>query len=585
MNDLKSICPGSFVYPTAVGKIPASTPEQIESALQVLNQNKTAWVKQPIPARLGFLETLVRDFSAVAQPWVEKVTASQHIIGNDSAIGSEWISGPYTVLRNLRCLQSALSDIQSTGYPKIPGPVRLRPNGQLTAQVFPQTAYDRLLFNGYRVDVWMDPMVNRENLHQSQACTYQSPDLTGKVVLVLGAGNLAGIPVTDVLNRLFVHNQVVALKMNPVNDYMGPLFEQGFRCLIEAGYLRILYGGVEEGSCLCQHNAVDEIFITGSDKTFDAIVFGSGEAGTHRKAARQPLLNKPVMGELGNVTPAIIVPGAWSQEDIDYQAENLASWIMGNASSACNNPRVIILHAEWPQRSAFLAALRKIYAQTPLRFAFYPGSQDRYRAFLNAHPEAEQIGEERNGELPWTIIPKVDHEKSDDICFTTEAFCSVVAVTSISAASVPEFLERSVEICEPAVVGHPGRGHYSFILLRLKDPQVKTAVDKAIEDLRYGTIGVNCSAGVSWVMMTTPWGAYPGQDIYDIQSGNSFVHNTLMFSKPQKTVVYAKFREKPKPITFVSRGKVIHSMGSLLVDLVATPSLWKLPRILKTAIG
>jgi len=584
MNNLKSISPGSFVYPTAAGEIPASTPEQIESALQVLNQHKATWVKQPIPARLGFLETLVRDFAAVAQSWVEKVTAAQNIIGNDSAIGSEWMSGPYTVLRNLRCLQSSLSDIQSTGSPKIPGPVKLRPNGQLSAQVFPQTAYDRLLFNGYRVDVWMDTTVNKENLHQTQASAYQSPDLAGKVVLVLGAGNLAGIPVTDVLDRLFVQNQVVALKMNPANDYMGPLFEQGFRCLIEAGFLRILYGGVEEGSYLCQHNAVDEIFVTGSDKTFDAIVFGSGEAGARRKSARQPLLNKPVIGELGNVTPVIIVPGAWSQEDIDYQAENLASWIMGNASSACNNPRVIILHAEWLQRTAFLAALRKIYAQTPLRFAFYPGSQDRYRTFLNAHPEAEQIGEARNGELPWTIIPEVDHEKSDDICFTTEAFCSVVAVTSISAASVPEFLERSVIFANQRLWGTLAAGLFVHPAT-MKDPQVKTAIDKAIEDLRYGTIGVNCSAGVSWVMMTTPWGAYPGQDIFDIQSGNSFVHNTLLFSKPQKTVVFAKFREKPKPITFVSRGEVIRTMGSLLVDLMAAPSPWKLPRILKTALG
>lgn len=203
---------------------------------------------------------------------------------------------------------------------------------------------------------------------------------------------------------------------------------------------------------------------------------------------------------------------------------------------------------------------------------------------MNAHPEAEQIGEARNGELPWTIIPEVDHEKSDDICFTTEAFCSVVAVTSISAASVPEFLESSVKFANQRLWGTLAAGLFVHPAT-MKDPQVKTAIDKAIEDLRYGTIGVNCSAGVSWVMMTTPWGAYPGQDIFDIRSGNSFVHNTLMFSKPQKTVVYAKFREKPKPITFVSRGEVIRNMGSLLVDLMAAPSPWKLPRILKTALG
>ena len=83
--------------------------------------------------------------------------------------------------------------------------------------------------------------------------------------------------------------------------------------------------------------------------------------------------------------------------------------------------------------------------------------------------------------------------------------------------------------------------------------------------------------------MTTPWGAYPGSDVYDIQSGNGFVHDTLMFSKPQKTVMYAKFREKPKPIAFVSRGKTMRAIAPLLVDLMTNPSLWKLPRILKLA--
>lgn len=85
--------------------------------------------------------------------------------------------------------------------------------------------------------------------------------------------------------------------------------------------------------------------------------------------------------------------------------------------------------------------------------------------------------------------------------------------------------------------------------------------------------------------MTTPWGAYPGQDMYDIQSGNNVVHNALMFSKPQKTVVYARFRERPKPIAFVSRGKTIRRLGPLLVDLMAAPSVWKLPRIMWTALG
>lgn len=583
MNQTQSTTSGSFVYPSTRGVVPASTIEELDMLVSGLRSHKDKWNRESIQNRLGYLERMIRDFSALASRWVEQVTLAERIEGDDFAIGVEWMAGPYSVLRNLQGLRRALLDIQSEGVPKIPGPVVARTNGQVSARAFPQTAYDRVLFSGYRVEVWMEPDVVLENLPKTQAVSYSHPASSGKVALVLGAGNLPGIPVTDVLDKLFVQNQVVLLKMNPVNDYIGPLLKEGFRCLIEKGYAQIAYGGANEGAYLCQHPDVDEIFVTGSDKTFDAIVFGPGESGARRKAERQPLLKKTVNGELGNVTPVIVVPGKWSQEDLDYQADSIVSWIATHASCACNTPRVIILHADWPQRAAFLDALRRVFSRTPLRFAYYPGSQQRYQSYLDAHSSVEKIGEPKEGELPWTIITDVNTQNRADPCFTTEAFCSVAAIAMISAASIPEYLERAVAFSNETLWGTLAAG-LCVHPTSMKDPLVKTAVESAIEQLRYGTIGINCSAGLSWVLMTTPWGAFPGSSIYDIQSGNSFVHNTLMFSKPQKTVMYAKFRETPKPIGFVSRGKVLRRLAPLLVNLMAQPNLWKLPRIIWTAL-
>jgi len=583
MNQTNSAISGSFVYPSTSGVMTASTIDEMDMFVHKLCSHKDKWSREPIKNRLGYLEKMIRDFSALADRWVEQVTCAERIGRDDFAVGVECMAGPYSVLRNLQGLKRALLDIQSGGIPKIPGPVVTRPNKQVSAQVFPQTVYDQLLFSGYRVDVWMEPDVALKELPKTQSLIYSQPTSSVKLALVLGAGNLPGIPVTDVLDKLFVQNQVVLLKMNPVNDYIGPLLKEGFRCLIEAGYMQIAYGGASEGAYLCQHPDVDEIFVTGSDKTFDTIVFGSGELGTRRKAEHQPLLKKTVNGELGNVTPVIIVPGEWSQTDLDYQAESIVSWIATHASCACNTPRVIILHDEWPQRAAFLDALRRVYSRTPLRFPYYPGSQQRYQSYLDTHSSVEQIGEPKEGELPWTLITDVNIQNRADPCFTTEAFCSVVAVAVISAASTPEYLERAVAFSNETLWGTLAAG-LCVHPISMKDPQIKAAVETAIEQLHYGTIGINCSAGLSWVLMTTPWGAFPGSSIYDIQSGNSFVHNTLMFSKPQKTVMYAKFRETPKPIGFVSRGKVLRRLAPLLVDLMAQPSLGKLPRILWTAL-
>ncbi len=584
MNQTLSAPSGSFVYPSTNGMMPALTIDEMDTLVQELRNHKDKWIGETVKNRLDYLETMIHDFSALAERWVEQVISAEQIERDDFAIGVECMAGPYSVLRNLQSLKKALLDIQSAGVPTIPGPVITRTNKGVSARVFPQTVYDKLLFSGYRVDVWMEPEVTLEDLPKTQALAYSQPALSGKVALVLGAGNLPGIPVTDVLDKLFVQNQVVLLKMNPVNDYIGPLLKEGFRCLIDAGYVEIAYGGANEGAYLCQHPYVDEIFITGSDKTFDAIVFGPGEAGARRKAERQPLLTKIVNGELGNVTPVIVVPGIWGQKDLDYQAESIVSWMATHASCACNTPRVIIVHAEWSQRAAFMDALRRIYSRTPLRFAYYPGSQQRYQSYLDTHSTVEKIGEPKEGELPWTIITDINIQNRADTCFTTEAFCSVVAIAVISATSVPEYLERAVAFANETLWGTLAAG-ISVHPNSMKDHQVKAAVEMAIERLRYGTIGVNCSAGLSWVLMTTPWGAFPGSSIYDIQSGNSFVHNTLMFSKPQKTVMYAKFREMPKPIGFISRGKVLRRLAPLLVDLAAQPNLWKLPRIFWTALA
>jgi hypothetical protein len=47
----------------------------------------------------------------------------------------------------------------------------------------------------------------------------------------------------DALYKLFAEDQVVLLKMNPVNEYPGPFFSQSLRPLIARGFVRIVNGG------------------------------------------------------------------------------------------------------------------------------------------------------------------------------------------------------------------------------------------------------------------------------------------------------------------------------------------------------
>jgi acyl-CoA reductase-like NAD-dependent aldehyde dehydrogenase len=386
--------------------------------------------------------------------------------------------------------------------------------------------------------------------------------------------------VLDTLHEMFVNNRVVALKPNPVNAYLGPLIEDGFQTLIDRGYLRIIYGGSDEGSYVGHHHGVDGIHLTGSDKTFEAIVFGAGTEGERRKAGREPLTRKQATCELGNVSPIIIVPGPWSRRDVWNQAEHLATWLVGNAGFGCLTPRVLIQHKSWEQREALVEAIEGVLAGVETRNAYYPGARDRHAAFMAAHPEGRQFGNADGDHLPWTFITDVDPDDADDICFTREAFCSLFAETALVASSISDFVDQAVEFANQTLWGtlnatvivHPDS---------MADHQIAASVERAIAALHYGTVAVNLFAYYSYYFGATPWGGFPGHDIYDVQSGIGKTANALMFDRPQKSVVRAPFR-RLDPITVASKHPKEFSMK--LLRLEAAPTLWRVPGLLWTAL-
>jgi acyl-CoA reductase-like NAD-dependent aldehyde dehydrogenase len=573
---------GSFQYPTAATSIPPTDQATMDAAIAALQAHKDAWVGVAPAERSKLVGQLMRDYYAIADRWVAASMEAKKLAPDSPLAGEEWGAGVWTTMRHLRQLRDALADIARSGAPRIPGPVTTLPNGQVAARVFPQTSYDGLFFRGLTADVWMEPDVTKANLRENQASIYRTKH-AGKVALVLGAGNVSSIGPLDIFYKLFNEDQVVICKMNPVNAYLGPLMEVAFRSLIDGGYLRIVYGGAAEGAYLCNHVGVEEIHITGSDKTFDAIVWGPGAEGVARKATGQPLLTKRITGELGNVSPVVIVPGNWSANEIQYQAEHLVSMLTNNAGFNCNATRVIVTHSGWKQRDQLLKAIRAVFATTPARAAYYPGARDRHASFVAAHPEAEQFGSAEGDALPWTFITDVSPEATDDMVFNTEAFCSLFAETALDAASPAEFVNRAAQFANESIWGtlnitllaHPSS---------LKDAAVGKAIENAITNLRFGNIGLNYWAGTSFVLGTTTWGAFPGHPLTDIQSGVGVVHNTLMFDRPQKTVMRAPFRSTPTPPWFVTHGRAGRAVFRKLADFEMDPSPGKVPSIVISAV-
>ncbi len=555
-------------YPEII-QSPQATPfEEADAIATRLAHRKDAWLQIGIPERIRCLEKCIERVMTVAEVWVEAACRAKGIDPQSTLAGEEWYVGPVVTVYNLRLLVKAL---QANGQPR---PARLRTcNGQTIAQVFPADVIDRLLLLGFTGEVWMEP-----GKPATQGLVYRNQATAGKVCLILGAGNLSAIAPMDALYKLFAEDAVVLLKMNPVNEYMGPILAAAFEPLRQGGFLEVVYGGAELGQYLCQHPQIDTIHITGSHQTHDTIVWGATPTEqTERKSCCQPLNGKPITSELGCVTPVIVVPGHWSRADLAFQARHIAEMVVHNASFNCCSAKLLVTAKGWPQREEFLSLLQREFVAIPPREAYYPGAKQRYLKFLNQYPQAQPVNSGSDTIVPWTLIPDVPAE-AGEYALTQEAFCGVLAEVNLESTSAGEFLAQAVEFVNQKVWGNLS---CTVLIHPVTQQDWATEFETAIANLQYGAIGINVWSSVLFAIPLFPWGAFPGNALDDIRSGQGVVHNTFLFEHPQKSVLYAPFRIFPTPIWF-SRHRNLRQVTIQLARFQAKPG-WG--RFFKLAIA
>ena len=533
-----------------------ATPTEIETSLTELHEGAKRWVALRTSAKAELLVNVRACVYREAARWARAAADAKGVAGTPLA-GEEWVSGPWALLYALNRYIRTLHDLAREGTPHIDASrVYERPDGQVTVDVFPNAFYDRLLLSGVRAQVWMQPGVTRENLAATMAVWYKQSSPQPRVALVLGAGNIASIPPLDVLYKLIADGAVCILKMNPVNEYLGPIFEDALKPLVDGGFLRFAYGGAEVGKALCNHPLVDEIHITGSDRTFNAIVAGG--------------LNKPITAELGNVSPTIVVPGPWSDADFRFQAEQIVTQKLHNDGFNCIAAQVVVLPRDWDGTPKLLAQIETVMREALDRPAYYPGANDRCERLATGH-EAQRYGKTGAGYTPRTVV-RVDAQ-SEDPNFEIEAFSSLLAVTTLPG-NTATFMRDAVAFANDRLWGTLGA---NVVVHPVTMTEYAADLDTTIASLRYGCVAVNAWTGVGFLLTETTWGAYPGHTIEDVRSGIGVVHNSYLFDRAQKSVVWAPFAPfprslagygatlLPKPPWFVTN-RLADKIGEALID-------------------
>ncbi|GIL46811.1 hypothetical protein Vafri_3691 [Volvox africanus] len=543
--------------PRRVTPHPATPLERVNEIVERLDLHKTTWTLMSCRERAQLLRRCMDSLLAVEEDLAR--ASSLHKGSYGTGIGEERTA----LLPIMFGLAEYCEALLAGGAPK-PLSIRERKDGQLVATVLPAGPVGLLLPN-FRGEVWIEPgrPASQGAVYRRKAAGEGMQDGAGGVALVLGAGNQVPVVALDVLNKLIADDEVVVVKTNPVNDYIGPLLRRAFAPLVEAGFLEFVYGGRDTGELLTHHPRVSSIHLTGSSETYNAIVWGGASGG-------QPPLSatKRITAELGNVTPYIVVPGGeWTADDVEYHASNIATALAHNAGHNCNGLEVLLTDRDWPLRPVLMAAVKAKLAELPPREPWYPGARDKYDRFLERFPSAEQLGSvvpgPGAGVVPWLVAEGLTLEQGQ---LQFENWCGVFQEVSLPGCGGDpvRFMRTAVHAANTHIAGSLAAGVICH-------PSVQTAHPEAWDDflasLRYGGIAVNAPLLFLFGQTCLTWGAFPGNTPHDIGSGVGVVHNTMLFDYPQKSIVYGPWRYQPRPFW--------------LVDNAAAGEGWLLPAVMR----
>jgi len=330
---------------------------------------------------------------------------------------------------------------------------------------------------------------------------------------------------------------VVVYKANPVLEVSNKVKELILEPLIQRGYVAFVYGGVEPGKVIVESDSVDRIVLTGSHETFDKLVWG-GRDKTDTSA--KPVVTKEVQAELGSVNPYIVVPGdgAWSEADVEAQAEALVAYKLMNNGHVCAAPQVLVTCRNWPQRRAFLDAVGQKIAAAPKSRCFYPGTAERYKlgdgSDMDANPAAASVLFKEDLQLP------VSADGAIPAALREESFCPVLYEVALdSGPDLPSFLPVAVDLCQAKCWGN-------LTCMMVVDDATRERhqekLDSVLDSIRFGTIGVNCPASLANGMPNLSWGGFPGNSKRDVQSGIGQMGNFCCYEGVEKSILYGHFR-------------------------------------------
>ena len=463
---------------------------------------------------------------AAADAWVEAAVAIKRAAGATAGAvaAEETATGPLATLRLLLVTARSLREIAATGLPRPAAPPRVLHRGGgdasfIGVEVLPERwIADRAMFGGHSGTVRCANPGDLASFERSWRQECRERPRQGGVAAVLGAGNVTGLAVADVVSQVFEHGRAAFVKLHPVHEPLLPVFRAALAPLVDAGLVALVAGGADVARAAIASPAVTHVHLTGGQAAFDAI------AAT---------LAKPITCELGGVTPWIVVPGRYTPAQLAGQADVVAGSILNNTSFNCIATKCVVTCRGWEQRAAFLELVSRRLAAMPPRPAWYPGAAAAWETVTESRLPAD-------GTLPWVFRQGVDPDR-EPRWLEREWFVPVAAEVPLDAADIEGFCTRATALCRRL----PGSLAASVTVPESLPKADAQRVERLVEHLEYGTVAVNTWSALGYAFASLPWGGFPGGTISAPRSGIGFVHDPLLLPLVHNSILRAPLLVRP----------------------------------------
>mmetsp|Transcript_15820 Transcript_15820/g.32510 ORF Transcript_15820/g.32510 Transcript_15820/m.32510 type:complete len:558 (-) Transcript_15820:25-1698(-) len=326
------------------------------------------------------------------------------------------------------------------------------------------------------------------------------------VTVVLGVGNQPFLTLIDVLQRVFVYGETVLLKQHPLRPYLEHPYKILLAPLIDDNIVHLVQDqGIPATIAILSDPRVGHVHMTGAEATAKAI----------QKTLDANPSSPALTSELGCSTPWILAPAEYTEVELNKAAAAAVSQKKLNGGSNCLDLQVLVVSSAWPQKKAFLEAVKRSICESKTPACYYPGVDKTYNA-MKAHYEAKGkilLEGETTSDVTIVDCGTYGTPTFDNFSTKNEAFCPILAWVEVEGnlSALTEFC-NSDDLC----------GSLSCALLSPASADADE-VEAALKNLKYGTVAHNISntLGYTTLGLGGLWGAYPGE----VRSGIGIVGN------------------------------------------------------------